>query len=299
MFFVLHFLFFLLLAPLVPGLINKVKAACAGRNGPPVLQLYFDLFKLAQKEMVLSATTSWVFLAGPVVGLFTTLFAVCLMPIGPNPAPLSFVGDCILFAYLFALGRFFTTIAALDTGSAFEGMGAAREVTFAALAEPILFCAFIVLSVLSSSLSLSTMLPGMITSGPEPAIAVLIACALLVVLLVENCRIPFDDPNTHLELTMIHEVMILDHSGRAYGMILYGASLKLMLLSQLLVNMLFPVNHPFGFGGLLSSGIGILGIAVLIGLIESTMARLRMPDVPKLLVGAFAVASFGVVLVLR
>src|SRR5262249_54991476 len=154
-------------------------------------------------------------------------------------APITFTGDLILLAYLLALGRFFTAAAALDTGSAFEGMGAAREVTYACLAEPAFFLGLLVLAKLSGSLQLTTMLgtalgPKWLTAGASLALVFL---SWFIVLLVENCRIPFDDPNTHLELTMIHEVMVLDHSGPAFGMILYGAALKFFVFGALLVRL--------------------------------------------------------------
>src|SRR5262249_14184587 len=152
---------------------------------------------------------------------------------------ISFTGDLILLAYLLGLGRFFTTLAALDTGSAFEGMGAAREVTFACLAEPALFLGLLVLAKLSGSLELAGMVGGTVaaqwaTAAPSLALVLL---SWFIVMLVENCRIPFDDPNTHLELTMIHEVMVLDHSGPALGMILYGAALKLFVFGALVVRL--------------------------------------------------------------
>src|SRR5581483_11951894 len=150
--------------------------------------------------------------------------AVLLVPLANSSAPISFTGDLILLAYLLGLGRFFTASAAMDTGSAFEGMGAAREVTFACLAEPALFLGLLVLTRLSGSLRLAGLLGGPLASHwvTSAASLALVLLSWFIVLLVENCRIPFDDPNTHLELTMIHEVMVLDHSGPAFGMILYS-----------------------------------------------------------------------------
>jgi formate hydrogenlyase subunit 4 len=214
----------------------------------------------------------------------------------------SFDGDLILFAYLFGLGRFFTVAAALDTGSAFEGMGGAREATYACLAEPALFFAMLVLARISGSLSLGGLLAGApLHAGwaSQGASLVLVIVSLFIVLLVENCRIPFDDPNTHLELTMIHEVMVLDHSGPAFGMILYGASIKLFVLGAIIARIAFP------YGGELAS-IGwalfigkMLIIAVLIGIVESVMARLRLTQIPKLLVTACLLSAFGIVLMAR
>jgi formate hydrogenlyase subunit 4 len=202
--------------PLLLGVINKTKAWFAGRRGPPLLQAYYDLARLFRKEMVFSETTTWVFRAGPIVTASAVLLAGMLTPFGAFDAPVHFTGDLVLFAYLFALARFFTTAAALDTGSAFEGMGAAREVSFACLAEVALFTAFVVLVRFSGALSLTPMLhaPALSDLHGLPAAALfLVGVALFVVLLAESARVPVDDPNTHLELTMIHEVMVPDHSG--------------------------------------------------------------------------------------
>jgi formate hydrogenlyase subunit 4 len=297
----IHVALALLLPPLLLGVINKTKAAFAGRVGPPLLQPYYDLIKLARKGSVFSRTTTWVFRAGPVVGLATPLLAMLLIPLGSHPALVSFDGDLILFAYLFALGRFFTVAAALDTGSAFEGMGGAREATFACLAEPALFFGLLVLVRSSGSLSLTAMLghglgAAWISSG---ASLVLVVVSLLIVLLVENCRIPFDDPNTHLELTMIHEVMVLDHSGPAFGMILYGASLKLFILGAVIVRIVVPYGGASSrLGWALFVG-GMLLLAVLIGIVESVMARLRLTQIPSLLVAACLLSAFGIVLMAR
>ena len=216
-----------------------------GGLGPPVLQPYFDLIKLFQKGSVFSTTTTWVFRAGPVVALATTVIAAMMIPLTDSQAPISFTGDFILFAYLLGLGRFFTCVAALDTGSAFEGMGAAREVTFACLAEPALFLGLLVLAKLSGSLQLSNLLGSSLASHwpVSSASLALVLLSWLIILLAENSRIPFDDPNTHLELTMIHEVMVLDHSGPALGMILYGAALKLLVFTMLVVRVALPHDY--------------------------------------------------------
>ena len=296
-----HIVLLLAMPPLLLGVIGKTKALFAGRVGPPILQPYHDLVKLFKKGSVFSTTTTWVFRAGPVVGLATTLLAGMLIPFGGHAAPVAFSGDMILFAYLFALGRFFTASAALDTGSAFEGMGSAREVTFSCLAEPALFFGFLVLAKMSASLSLTTMLDGTFPLGAGAAAPslVLVAASLFIVLLVENSRIPFDDPNTHLELTMIHEVMVLDHSGPAFGMILYGASMKLFILGAFLLRVVGPFKggDPWSDWGLFI--VGMLALAVVIGVVESVMARFRMVFVPTFLVAACLLSAFGVILLLR
>src|SRR5437667_396181 len=273
-----HVLLALSLPPLLLSVIARTKALFAGRVGPPFFQPYYDLVKLFQKGSVFSTTTTWVFRAGPVVGLVTAGLAVLLIPLADSRAPISFTGDLILLAYLLGLGRFFTASAALDTGSAFEGMGAAREVTFACLAEPAFFLGLLVLAKLSGSLQLATMLgsslaPHWFSAGASLA---LVLFSWFIVLLAENSRIPFDDPNTHLELTMIHEVMVLDHSGPALGMILYGAALKLFLFAALIVGVAVPFHagSPLADWGVFVGG--VLGLAVLVGVTESIMARLRL-----------------------
>jgi formate hydrogenlyase subunit 4 len=295
----IHLLLLLLMPPLLLGIINKIKALFAGRVGPPVLQLYYDLARLMRKGMVFSTTTTWVFRAGPIVTLVAVLLAGLIVPIGPFKAPIRFTGDLVLFAYLFGLARFFTTSAALDTGSAFEGMGSAREVTFACFSEPALFLAFLVLAKLSGSLSLTYMLRAPLTAPLPIASLVLVGAGLFVVLLAENCRIPIDDPNTHLELTMIHEVMVLDHSGPLFGVILYSASMKLFVLSAVLLHILLPFQTGWVMTDLLLFVAELLGLAVAIGIVESTMARLQLRHVPTLLVASSLLCGFGFLLMLR
>jgi len=295
---VLHLLTALLLGPLIPGLINKTKAILMGRKGPPILQLYYDLAKLSRKRAVFSSTTTWVFLAGPVATVAAGWVAALLVPFGHSPAPIHFQGDVILFAYLFALARFLTVLSALDTGSSFESMGAAREVTFSALAEPALFLGFAVLAKSSGSLSLSEMLasPGFALSramGP----LILVLAGWSIVYLAENSRIPVDDPNTHLELTMIHEVMVLDHSGRPLALVFYGASLKLLVLAALILGPLLPrTDNPWLDWAAYYLALGLLAIAV--GLVESFTARFRMNKVPQFLMAGVLATAFAFLLLL-
>ncbi len=290
----------LVLPPLLMSVIAKTKAWFGGRVGPPWLQPYFDLHKLIQKNAVYSKTTTWVFRAGPIISLAALLTAATLVPVLSNESLLGFSGDVILLAYLFALGRMFTVLAAMDTGSSFEGMGAAREVTFGAMSEPALFLAFVVMAAATKSLQLSHMVGPNIL--PEWTIAspamILVVGALLVVLLTEACRVPVDDPATHLELTMIHEVMVLDHSGPEFAFITYGAALKFTLLGSILVHAAIP--HPDRFT-VLSAPLRVLelgGLALIVGIIESVMARLRLNRIPMLLAGATVLSAIAVVLVL-
>jgi formate hydrogenlyase subunit 4 len=290
-----------LAAPLFLGIINRTKSVMAGRTGPPLLQAYSDLGKLFRKDFIASRTTTWVFLAGPLLGVAAPVLATALVPLGGHPAALAFSGDMLLFVYVFALSRFFVAAAAMDTGSAFEGMGAAREVTFAALAEPALILGMLALTRLSGSLSLSGMLDLDASAAwrrASPSV-VLIIVSWFIVLLAENARVPFDDPNTHLELTMIHEVMVLDHGGPVFGLVLYGAAIKLTVFAALLANIVVPVSTGNAFVDSALFLMTVIAIGVIVGLVESSMARLRLLRVPQLLVTATLLAGFAVVLLLR
>jgi len=283
---IIQFILALALAPLMPGVINRTKALFAGRSGPPLLQLYYDLAKLLRKGAVYSRTTTWVFRAGPILGLASALAGMTLVPLGARPSLLSFSGDFLVLVYLLGLARFFTVLAALDTGSSFEGMGASREVLFSMLSEPALLLALVAVALRSHSLTLSTMLAtpsGWVHAAPA---LWLVGSAVFIVLLAENARVPVDDPNTHLELTMIHEVMVLDHSGPDLAFILYGAAVKLWIFGALCVGIVAPLGgvSPWAATGL--ALFGLLGLSVMIGVVESMMARLRLSRIAPLLVGA-------------
>jgi len=293
----LHVALLVLVPPLLLGVIARVKAIAAGRRGPPILQPYHDVLRLLRKGAVYSRTTSWVFPAGPIVGLAATFTAGLVVPLSSMSAPLGFEGDVILFAYLLGLSRFATMAAALDTGSSFEGMGASREATFGALAEPALFLCLAILCLPGQTLSFQgvfTALPWASWGASHPELAV-VAAVLLVVLLAECSRIPVDDPNTHLELTMIHEVMVLDHGGPDFAFVQLGASCKLFVLGALLCHVLLPIRGGLEGAGMLLAG--EIGVAVLVGILESTMARLRLVRVPQFLIGATVLAAIGVAVV--
>jgi formate hydrogenlyase subunit 4 len=301
LFAVLHVLLALALAPLLPGLINRVKAWFAGRRGPPLVQMYFDLWKLLHKGAVYSRTTGWVFRAGPIVGLAAGASALGFVPLGGVPALVAFPGDLVLVAYLLGVARFFTVLAALDTGSAFEGMGASREVFFSALAEPALLVGLAALGAHAHSLSLTGIYAAIgpqAVAGSGPAL-LLVAAALAVVFLAENARIPVDDPNTHLELTMIHEVMILDHGGPDLALIEYSAALKLWILGALLVGIVVPVRSGCAVVDLAAGVAGVGLLAMLTGVVESIMARLRLVRVPQFLVAATVLSILALVLLAR
>ena len=290
----------LLLAPLLVGVVNRTKAFFAGRSGPPLVQLYRDLAKLSQKGAVYSRTTTAIFRAGPIVSLAALVTALLLVPFAGAPALFGFSGDVVLLVYLLALARFATVLAALDTGSSFEGMGASREVQFAALAEPALLLGLAAIARETGNLSLSGMLgtvSGGVWSNAGPALA-LVAAALLVVFLAENARIPFDDPNTHLELTMVHEVMILDHGGPDLALIEFGSAIKMWILGSIVVGILAPVRTGVAVADAAAFLAGMAALGVLTGIVESSMARLRLVSVPQLLVGAGALSALALILVL-
>jgi len=287
-----------------PGLVAivaRTKARMAGRVGPPLAQPYRDLVKLFRKGAVYGATTTWLFRAGPIVGFATAAVAAALVPFGGLAAPLAFPGDLLLLAYVLALGRFFAVLAALDTGSSFEGMGASREASLAVFTEPALVLALVALARLGGTLSLSAMLAGV---GPAawaaaaPALALLVA-ALLVVFLAENGRLPVDDPTTHLELTMIHEVMVLDHGGPDLALVGWGAAVRLWTFGALLVGLAVPVRTGDPWVDAAAALGGMVALGVLTGLVESSMARLRLRHVPQLLLGAAVLSVLALFLVLR
>jgi len=287
----------LLLAPLLPGVINRVKAFFAGRRGQPLLQLYYDLAKLIRKTPVYSRTTTWVFVAGPAIGLAALVAALLVMPFAGRPSALSFDGDFVYLICLLGLARFCTVLAALDTGAAFEGMGASREMQFAVFSEPAFFLGLAALAAVTGQRSLGGMF-GVLTGDSwrvaAPVLALLTA-SFFITLLAENSRVPADDPNTHLELTMIHEAMVLDHSGPDLAFILYGAALKLWLFGSLIASMVLPSHSGAWPRDAAMFLLVMLGVAAAVGVTESVMARLRLTKVPYMLITAFAFSALALI----
>ena len=292
----------LLLAPVLPGVILKVKALFAGKTGPPLLIRWYTLIKLLRKGSVYSDSTGFVFRLGPVAGCATALLALLFFPFAGLPPLLSFTGDIIVVLYALGLGRFCTVLAALDTASPFEGMGAAREVFFASLAEIGLFVTLILLHRMGGGLSLAGWFAGpqaISLAGPQGALLLLVIVALFLLLLAENSRVPVDDPATHLELTMIHEVMILDHSGPDLALIEFGAHCRLLFSACLVASLLRPTLAA----GPLANGLVFVGLLVLVyaavGVTESITARLRMNLVPKFILTSFALVFFAIILTME
>jgi formate hydrogenlyase subunit 4 len=295
----LELLLAVVLGPLLAGCVRRTKAAVAGRRGPPLLQAYRDLRKLCAKSAVYSHTTTWVFRAAPLLAVAGLLAALALAPAGGLPAALSFPGDFVLLVYLLAAVRFAVALAALDTGSSFEGMGASREMAFGVLAELALLLALASLVRTSGGAwSLTEITRGLgfgawLDSG---GLLLLVAAALFGILLVENARIPFDDPTTHLELTMIHEAMVLDHGGPDLAAIELASVLKLWLFAGLLVGIVAPVHTGSAWLDASIHAAGVFAVGVAVGLVESAMARLPLPRVPQILLALALLALLSVAL---
>ena len=282
-----NFLAALILSPLCFGIIAKVKAFFAGRKGIPLLQLYFDIFKLMRRGAIYSTSTGWVFKLAPAVIAGAMLCAFALLPCSEHASVFGFDGDIILFIYFLALARAFTVLAALDTASSFEGMGSARELHFSIFSE----CAVITMLAMlcihaSGEISFSGVFQSLgeanRNSGFHEMAMFIGAAGFFLVLLAENCRVPVDDPETHLELTMIHEAMILDYSGPDLGLLHYSCALKLWCFCQLLIMMIIPALPLWGVW------LGVLAAVFAVGIVESVMPRFRLLKVPHLLTGAFA-----------
>ncbi|MBZ5575355.1 MAG: NADH-quinone oxidoreductase subunit H [Acidobacteriia bacterium] len=291
----------LLLAPLVSGFIKTAKARLQMRRGPGVLQPYRDLHKLLRKGMVIPNTASWLFSATPYVVFLATLLAGLMVPMVAADTPVGLVGGVLAVVYLLGLGRFFLALGGLDAGSSFGGLGSSREMTIAALAEPTLMLAVFTVAIGAGSTNLSQMVAAAIGEqwrflAPSQVLAF---AALFLVLIAETGRIPVDNPATHLELTMIHEAMILEYSGPYLALIEWAASIKQLLLMALLINVFWPFGLPAGWSaGGVAAGAGWLAVklAVLsagVVLVETTNAKLRLFRVPELMAVAFTLGALA------
>ena len=290
---------------LMVGVINRIKSIWAGRRGPKLYQSFFDLTRLLRKQPVYSHVTSWIFPLAPLVILATTLTAGLLSPVIPGYAPLKFPIDFICFAYVLGLGKIFMMLGALDTGSAFEGMGASREATYSALAEPVLVLGLGTLAWAGHAMSFQDLVAPTTVPWLDAGLRFFVALSLMAVLLIESSRVPADDPTTHLELTMVHEVMILDHSGPELACVQYAAAMKMTIFASIIAAIL----NPFSLVGtsdaslwvtalsMLFSVVVILGIACAIGLIESLIARLRFRSLPLFTLAAFLAVALALVIV--
>jgi len=293
----------LFLSPLITGFSRTMKARLQTRRGAGVLQPYRDLGKLLRKGMVIPDTASWIFAATPYVLFTTTLLAGLLIPTISAQAPLSAFGGVLAVVYLLALGRFFLALGGLDTGSSFGGLGSSREMTISAIAEPALMLAVFTVAIGAGSTNLSTVAHAALGQSwrflaPSQMLAF---AALFIVLIAETGRIPVDNTATHLELTMIHEAMILEYSGPSLALIEWSAAIKQLVLMTLLVNVFFPFGLSPGWWqastllSLVLFSVKLLLLAAAIVLVETTNAKLRLFRVPELLTVAFILSAMALI----
>lgn len=292
----------MVLSPLYSALILKIKAFFGGKKGPPLLINYYTLIKLFKKGSVYSTSTTLIFKLGPTVSLCSVLTVLLFLPIAGQAPVFSFTGDVVLLLYLLGLGRFFTIIAAMDTASPFEGMGAAREAYFPIFCEAALFTILILFYKLTGELSLADFFAGRqpLALWQMAGIPLLfVIFALFIVLLTENARVPVDDPATHLELTMIHEVMVLDHSGPDLALIELGSFFKLFFYSTLIARLIWPFSMGAPALDAVAFFAALLLVYIAVGVTESVMARYRMDKVPQFVLTAFALAFFATIITLE
>ena len=285
------------LAPLISGFIRAAKANLQNRRGPPMWQPYADLLKFFRKDMVVSEHASWIFSITPYVVFITAIIAGLLVPMVTAQAPLHLFGDAIALVGLLALGRFFLALAGLDPASSFGGMGSSREMSLSSVAEPALMLSLFTLAILAGSTDISTIVHhGVQQRWPllNPANPLIFA-SLFIVLLTETGRVPIDNPATHLELTMIHEAMVLEYSGRYLALLEWGASIKQLVLMSLLINIFFPIGlgtTPLWLE-LIAFIAKLVVLSAAIALVETVNAKLRLFRVPNLLSGAFVLAGLA------
>ena len=290
-------------SPLVKGFINKIEARLQCRRGASIFQPYYNLVKLLRKDAVVSETSSWIFRATPYVTFISILIISLLVPVLSAQVPLNFTGDIILIIYLFALARFFLVLASLDTGSAFGGMGGSREMMVSSMAEPAMILSFftVALTVNSTNLcNITNLLHNNSVLLLNPSL-ILAFAAMTIVLIAEAGRIPVDNPFTHLELTMIHEGMMLEFSGRYLALVEWASSMKLLLLLTILINIFFPWGIADGltFSGLIIAFalyvVKIGFFAFLIVIVEMSFAKIRLFRIPNLLGTAFILSILAVI----
>lgn len=286
---------------LFPGILNLTRSLLSGRKGPGLFQPIRDILRLFRKGSVISSTTTILFQLAPAVQLSSLIIAALLIPFGGKSGVLSFSYDFVFFFYILALGKFFGVLAALDTGSSFEGMGASREVHYSMLAEPAVFALFGSLMLLTGKTSFNEIYAQM-ASGPSLnwGISVMASFVFFLFMIIENCRVPIDDPRTHLELTMIHEVMILDNSGFDLGLILYSNALRFALFGALIAN-LFTAGMVIWLALPVFLLIEIV-LAIMVGFVESFMARFRMNHNPQFVLSLSSISLLifiGILLILE
>jgi formate hydrogenlyase subunit 4 len=294
----------LLLAPLLTGFVRKVKARLLRRQGPPLLQPYRDLWRLLQKEVVLADSASWLFRASPYLIFATTWVAAALVPTFAIGLLFSWSADLIAIVALIGSARFFLALAGLDVGTSFGGIGSSREVMIASLAEPAMIMIIFTLALLAGTTELSSIAGFMLESNVGLRVSLGLALvALIMVAIAENARIPVDNPATHLELTMVHEAMVLEYSGRHLAMIELAAALKLLLYVSLLACVFLPWGMASAGAGAVGYGIGVVAYVAklaaggfLLAVFETAIAKMRVFRVPQFLGAALMLGLLGTLL---
>lgn len=289
---IIHIINILIVPFLMIGVIKKTKAFWAGRKGVSLFQPMYDFVRLIKKDFVISRTTSVVFNIASIIAIASVLAASLFVPLASGSALINIQAGFIIFAYVLGLGKFFSLIGAMDTGSSFEGMGASREACFTSIVEPAFFMIIASIMALTGNYTFDSLSRIIESAGSYGVLITIFAVvALFLMVLIEGSRVPVDDPTTHLELTMIHEVMILDNSGSDLALLTLGNSIKMLLISSLIANIIIP--HTLGMLAQTALYLFIIfAISVIIGTVESGMARLRMTHVFEYV---FIMSSFALV----
>ena len=285
------------IAPLFAGFINKQKAILTGRIGAPVLQPYYDLLRLFRKETINSRSSSFISQISPLVNFIVIIVAAAMLPIGYWKPLISFNGDIILFAYTLGLARFFQILAAMDIGSSFEGMGASREATFALFAEPIFFFTLGSVAFISGLTSIYDIYHSIRLDNISYIVFIIICSISAFILAITECsRMPVDDPNTHLELTMIHEVMILDNSGFDLFLYLYSSYIKLFIYAILEISFFYPFSAKSYLLGIVIFIVGSIILSLTLAIVETITSRFKMKNIPQYLLFATAIGILNLLI---
>jgi formate hydrogenlyase subunit 4 len=299
---IIQFLSILFIAPLLTGLIKKIKALLQGRKGPRILQPYFDLYKYMHKDSIVSSNASWIFTVTPYIVFGATLTASALIPSFVHQTLFSFTGDFVLIIYLFALSRFFISMAAVDTGSSFGAQGASRDLFISSLAEPVLFVTILGTALPAKTTNLSAIIANIIDLGlPISPAYFMILVAFVVILVTETGRVPVDNPDTHLELTMIHEGPLLEYSGKPMALLMWSSWIKQAALFTLFIDLCIPWGPDVSDGGLaLITGpflflLKLFFVGIIMACIEISNAKMRLFKVPRLLSAAFVLSIFALI----
>jgi formate hydrogenlyase subunit 4 len=285
------------LAPLFAGLVNKQKAKLTGRVGAPILQPYYELQRLIKKETINSTSSSFISRVAPILNYVSIIIAAAILPVGFWKPLISFNGDIILFAYILGLSRFFQILAAMDIGSSFEGMGAAREATFALFAEPIFFFTIGSIAFISGYTSIYDIYHSIQLENISYEVFIVICSISVFMLAVTECsRMPVDDPNTHLELTMIHEVMILDNSGLDLFFYQFSSYIKLFIYAVLEISFFYPFSQQSYFIGIVIFIVGIIALSFSLAVVETITSRFKMKNIPLYLLFATAIGILNLLI---